>query len=71
MKTISNEIKEKVEKYLKENECAISVTWGGADSCTTFDADGNAIEDFMIDIEEDGCIYYTPVSYSSVTLRVE
>ena len=70
MKTISKENKEKVEKYLKENECATSVKWG-EDSCTIFDAEGNAIEDFMIDIEEDGTIFYTPVSDSSVTLKIE
>ena len=70
MKQISKEEKFKVEKYIKENEFAISVSWG-KDSCTTFDAHGNAIEDFMIDIEEDGSIYYTPVSYYSVTLKVE
>ena len=70
MKTISKETKEKVEKYLKENECAISVIWG-KDSCTTIDAKGNAIEDFMIDVEEDGNIYYTPVANPSVTLNVE
>lgn len=70
MKTISKETKEKVENYLKENELAKSVVWG-EDSCTTFDAKGNAIEDFMIDIEEDGVIYYTPVSNPSVTLNVD
>ena len=62
MKAISKEDKTKVDKYLKENESAVSVIWG-EDSCTTFDANGNAIEDYMIDIEEDGGIYYTPVSY--------
>ena len=70
MKTISKETKERVEKYLKENELAKSVVWG-EDSCTTFDAKGNAIEDFMIDVEEDGVIYYTPVSNPSVTLNVD
>ena len=70
MKAISKEDKTKVDKYLKENESAISVIWG-EDSCTTFDATGNAIEDYMIDIEEDGGIYYTPVSYWQVTLKVE
>lgn len=70
MKTISKETKEKVENYLKENELAKSVVWG-EDSCTTFDAKGNAIEDFMIDVEEDGEIYYTPVSNPSVTLNVD
>ena len=69
MKTLTTETKEKVEKYLRENECAISVEWG-EDSCTIFDAEGNAIEDFMIDVEEDGGIYYTPVSNQSVTLQV-
>jgi len=70
MKTITKETREKVERCLKEKECAISVVWG-EDSCTTFDAKGNAIEDFMIDVEEDGEIYYTPVSDTSVTLKVE
>ena len=70
MKAFSKETKEKVEKCLKEKECAISVLWG-EDSCTTLDAKGNAIEDFMIDVEDDGAIYYTPVSDTSVTLRVE
>lgn len=69
MKTLTKQAKEKVEKCLKENECAISVEWG-EDSCTIFDAEGKAIEDFMIDVEEDGEIYYTPVSASSVTLQV-
>lgn len=70
MKQISEEDKKKVEKYLKENECAISVIWG-KDSCTIFDASGIAIEDFMIDIDEDGSIYYTAVSDPSVSLNVE
>jgi len=70
MKAISKETKEKVEKCLKEKERAISVVWGD-DSCTTFDVEGKAIEDFLIDIDEDGEIYYTPVSNPSVTLRVE
>lgn len=69
MKTLSKEVKEKVEKYLKEHECAISVVWG-KDSCTALDAEGKAIEDFMIDIEDEGEIYYTPVSIPSVTLNV-
>ena len=69
MKTISKETQEKVEKYLSENECAFGVVWG-EDSCTTIDASSNAIEDYMIDVEEDGEIYYTPVSNPSVTLKV-
>lgn len=69
MNALTKEAKEKVEKYLKENECAISVVWG-EDSCTALDAEGKAIEDFMIDIENDGEICYTPVSNPSVTLNV-
>ncbi len=70
MKTLFKETREKVERCLREKESAISVVWG-EDSCTTFDAKGNAIEDFMIDVEDDGEIYYTPVSDTSVTLKVE
>lgn len=69
MNALTKERKEKVEKYLKENECAISVVWG-EDSCTTFDAEDKAIEDFMIDVEDNGEIYCTPVSIPSVTLHV-
>jgi len=47
MKTLFKETREKVERCLREKESAISVVWG-EDSCTTFDAKGNAIEDFMI-----------------------
>lgn len=65
----TKETKEKVEKCLKKNECAINVVWG-KDSCTIFDVEDKAIDDFMIDVEEDGEIYYTPVSNPSVTLQV-
>lgn len=69
MNTLAKEAKEKVEKCLKENECAISVDWGD-DSCTIFNAEGKAIEDFRIDVEANGTIFYTPVSNPSVTLQV-
>ncbi len=69
MKTLSKETKEKVERCLRERECAISVIWG-EDSCTTFDAKGNTIDDFMIDVDDDGEIYYTPVTDPSVSLNV-
>lgn len=70
MKRISKAIKEKVEKCLKENECAISVEWG-IDSCTAFDVDGKAIDDFLIDIDEDRNVWYTPISCWQVTLPVK
>ena len=69
MNALTKEAKEKVEKCLKGNECAISVVWG-EDSCTTLDIDGKVIEDFMIDVEDNGEVYYTPVYNPSVTLQV-
>ena len=69
MNTLTKGTKEKVEMYLIENEGASSVVWG-VDSCTIFDVKGRAIEDFMIDIEEDDSIYCTPVSNTSTTIQV-
>lgn len=69
MNTFSKEIKEKVEKYLKENECATSVVWAG-DYCRTFDENG-VIEDFMINIDEDGVLCVTPKENWQVTLTIE
>ena len=69
MKMLSKATKKKVEKFLRENECATNMIWG-EDSCTTIDAEGKAVDDFMIDVEENGEIYYTPVSAPSVTLNV-
>ena len=69
MKTLTKEAKKKVEKYLKENECAINLVWGD-DSCTIFNAEGKAVEDYMIDVENDDEIYYTPVSNPSTTIAV-
>ena len=69
MNALIKEAKEKVEKCLKGNECATSVVWG-EESCTIFYAEGKAIADFMIDIEDYGKICYTPVSIPSVTLNV-
>ena len=69
MNTLTKGTKEKVEMYLIENEGASSVVWG-VDSCTIFNVEGRAIEDFMIDIEEDDSIYCTPVSNTSTTIQV-
>lgn len=70
MKVLTKEIKEKVEKFLQENEGACSVAWG-EDSCTTMDANNNALEDYMIDVDEGGEIYYTPVSNPTISITVE
>ena len=61
-------IKEKVEACLRKNEGASSVIWG-EDSCTTLDENNQVIDDFMIDVEDDG-IFYTSVSNYGVTLSV-
>ncbi len=67
---LSNETKEKVKNYLKKNEGATSIVWG-EDSCTILDEKNEPIDDFMIDVEEDGEVYCTAVSCPSVTLLVD
>ena len=62
-------IKNKVEKYLIENEGGVSFSWG-EDSVTSFDSNGNPIEDYMIDIDDNGDIFYTSVSMPNVTLKI-
>lgn len=69
MELFTVEVKEKVEKYLRENEGACDIVWG-PDSCTIFDEDGNAIDDFMIDVE-DGHIDCTSVENYQVTIEIE
>ena len=66
---MDQKIKNKIEKYLIENEGGVSFSWG-EDSVTSFDIDGNPIEDYMIDIEDNGNIFYTSVSTPSVTLKI-
>ena len=62
-------IKNKVQKYLIENEGGFSFSWG-EDSVTSFDSNGNPIEDYMIDIDDNGDIFYTSVSMPNVTLKI-
>ena len=57
---MEQKIKNKIEKYLIENEGGVSFSWG-EDSVTSFDTNGNPIEDYMIDIEDNGDIFYTSV----------
>ena len=66
---MDQKIKNKIEKYLIENEGGVSFSWG-EDSVTSFDTDGNPIEDYMIDIEDNGNIFYTSVSTPSVTFKI-
>ena len=69
MKALLRKTREKVEKYHRENECAKSVVWG-EDSYTTINVEYKAINEFMNDVEEDGEIYYIPISDPTVTLNV-
>ena len=64
---MEQKIKNKIEKYLIENEGGVSFSWG-EDSVTSFDTNGNPIEYYMIDIEDNGYIFYTSLSTPSVTL---
>lgn len=68
METFSRETKEKVESYLRENEGASRVAWA-EDSCTAFDADGKALVDFMVDVD-DGHICCTSVENYDVTIEI-
>lgn len=66
---LTKSIKQKVETYLTKCEGGHSFSWG-TDYCTSFDKNGKAIDDYMIDIDEEG-IWYTPVSCWRVTLPIE
>ena len=66
---MDQKIKNKIEKYLIENEGGVSFSWG-EDSVTSFDSNGNPIEDYMIDIDDNGDIFYTSVSMPNVTLKI-
>ncbi len=67
---MTEELKAKVEQFLLENEGGTSVVWGD-DVCTTYDEEGQAIDDYMIDVEDNGDVCYTPVSCPSVTGLIE
>lgn len=66
---LNDEVKSRVEEYLSKNEAACSFIWG-EDSVTALDENGSPIEDYMIDIDEEG-VFYTPVSDWHVTLKIE
>ena len=68
---ITQDIKERVEKHLKKHECAVGIEWSEDEGyCTTIDADGNDIETFMIDVDEEG-VWYTSVENWQHTLPIE
>ena len=70
MNTLTKETMEKVEICLRENEEAYSIEWAG-DYCRTFDENGDVIDDFMIDIDEDDVTCVTSMKNWQVTLPIE
>lgn len=67
---INNKQKQIVEDALKRDEGACFFEWG-EDSVTAYNAIHNAIDDFMIDVDTDGSLSYTPVSNYGVTICIK
>lgn len=68
-KAMTESQKKIIESYMKEHEEAISVSFS-EDSCATFDESGELIDNFLIDIDDSGDIWYTPLSNWRVTLPI-
>lgn len=67
---MNERLKKKIEQGIIAQEGGSYCVWGDDYSyLTLIDKDGYKIDDYLIDIDEDeGCVWYTPVSYPSVTL---
>lgn len=67
---MNEKLKKKIEQGIIAQEGGSYCVWGDDYSyLTLIDKDGYKIDDYLIDIDEDeGCVWYTPVSYPSVTL---
>lgn len=67
---MNERLKKKIEKGIIAQEGGSYCVWGDDYSyLTLIDKDGYKMDDYLIDIDEDeGCVWYTPVSYPSVTL---
>lgn len=67
---MNEKLKKKIEKGIIAQEGGSYCVWGDDYSyLTLIDENGYKIDDYLIDIDEDeGCVWYTPVSYPSVTL---
>lgn len=65
---MNERLKKKIEQGIIAQEGGSYCVWGN-DSLTLIDKDGYKMDDYLIDIDEDeGCVWYTPVSCTSVTL---
>lgn len=67
---MNERLKKKIEQGIIAQEGGSYCVWGDDYSyLTLIDKDGYKIDDYLIDIvKEEGCVWYTPVSYPSVTL---
>ena len=67
---MNERLKKKIEQGIIAQEGGSYCVWGDDYSyLTLIDKEGYKIDDYLIDIvKEEGCVWYTPVSYPSVTL---
>ena len=67
---MNEKLKKKIEQGIIAQEGGSYCVWGDDYSyLTLIDENGYKMDDYLIDIDEDeGCVWYTPVSYPSVTL---
>lgn len=67
---MNERLKKKIEQGIIAQEGGSYCVWGDDYSyLTLIDKDGYKMDDYLIDIvKEEGCVWYTPVSYPSVTL---
>lgn len=67
---ITDKQKQIVEDALRCDEGACFFNWG-EDSVTAYNAIHNIIDDFMIDVDTNGNLSYTPVSNNGVTICIK
>ena len=67
---MNEKLKKKIEQGIIAQEGGSYCVWGDDYSyLTLIDKDGYKMDDYLINIvKEEGCVWYTPVSYPSVTL---
>ena len=67
---MNEKLKKKIEQGIIAQEGGSYCVWGDDYSyLTLIDKEGYKMDDYLIDIvKEEGCVWYTPVSYPSVTL---
>ena len=61
MAKLGKNIKEKIENYILKNEGGVKAKWTDEDVLTTFDENGEALDDYAV-YEDEGDYYYTAAS---------